>query len=204
MTETLQNDEAAVAEAAVTETAAETPAEETPAVPAAAGASPGSFRRGGEESGEFEERVVSIDRCSKVVKGGRNFSFRALVVVGNRHGKVGIGVGKANEVADAIRKGNEIARRSMVQVPMNGSTVTHAIEAKFRSGKVLIRPASRGTGLIAGGAVRAVLDLAGVSDVLAKSLGSENPINMAQATMKAISLLRTSEEIMGRRNLTSL
>jgi small subunit ribosomal protein S5 len=203
MTETLQNEEDAVAETVAEEVVAEV-APVAAVAPKERSSSGSSFRRDSEGSGEFEERVVGIDRCSKVVKGGRNFSFRALVVVGNRRGQVGIGVGKANEVADAIRKGNEIARRSLVQVPMNGSTVTHPIEAKFRSGKVLIRPASRGTGLIAGGAVRAVLDLAGVSDVLAKSLGSENPINMAQATMKAISLLRTSEEIMARRNLTAL
>jgi len=153
---------------------------------------------------DFEERVVSIDRCSKVVKGGRNFSFRALVVVGNRRGQVGVGVGKANEVSDAIRKGHEIARRSLINVPLAGFTVPHAIEAKFGSGKVLIRPASRGTGMIAGGAVRAVLELAGVSDVLAKSLGSENPINVARATMKAVGLLRTRDQVCNRRDLPAL
>jgi small subunit ribosomal protein S5 len=153
---------------------------------------------------EFDERVISINRCSKVVKGGRNFSFRALVAVGDRKGRVGVGFGKANEVADAIRKGTENAKKELITVPMNGTTITHPIEAKFRSGKVIIRPASRGTGLIAGGAMRAVLDLAGVSDVLAKSMGSNNPINVVKATIKAITLLRNRNDIMEKRGLKSL
>lgn len=153
---------------------------------------------------EFDERVISINRCSKVVKGGRNFSFRALVAVGDRKGRVGVGFGKANEVADAIRKGTENAKKELITVPMNGQTITHPIVSKYRSGKVIIRPASRGTGLIAGGAMRAVLDLAGVSDVLAKSLGSNNPINVVKATMKAITSLRTKEEILDKRGLKSL
>ena len=153
---------------------------------------------------EFEERVISISRCSKVVKGGRNFSFRALVAVGDRKGRVGVGFGKANEVADAIRKGTENAKKEIITVPMNGQTITHPITAKYRSGKVIIRPASKGTGLIAGGAMRAVLDLAGVSDVLAKSLGSNNPINVVKATLKAVTSLRTREEVMDKRGLTSL
>ena len=157
-----------------------------------------------ENTKEFDERVISINRCSKVVKGGRNFSFRALVAVGDRKGRVGVGFGKANEVADAIRKGTENAKKEMISVPMNGSTITHPIEAKYRSGKVIIRPASRGTGLIAGGAMRAVLDLAGISDVLAKSLGSNNPINVVKATVKAITLLRNKDEIMEKRGLKSL
>ncbi len=156
------------------------------------------------EGGELDERVISIDRCSKVVKGGRNFSFRALVAVGDRNGRVGIGVGKANEVVDAIGKGTEIAKREMVRVPMHGTTIPHPIVSKFRSGKVLIRPASKGTGLIAGGAMRAVLDLAGVNDVLAKSLGSNNPVNVVRATMKAIASLRSREEIAAKRGLKKI
>lgn len=153
---------------------------------------------------EFDERVISINRCSKVVKGGRNFSFRALVAVGDRKGRVGVGFGKANEVADAIRKGTENAKKELITIPMNGNTITHPITAKYRSGKVIIRPASRGTGLIAGGAMRAVLDLAGVSDVLAKSLGSNNPINVVKATVKAITLLRNKKDVMEKRGLKSL
>ena len=153
---------------------------------------------------EFDERVISINRCSKVVKGGRNFSFRALVAVGDRKGRVGIGFGKANEVADAIRKGTENAKKEMITIPMNGQTITHPITAKYGSGKIIIRPASKGTGLIAGGAMRAVLDLAGVSDILAKSLGSNNPINVVKATMKAITSLRTRDEVMEKRGLQSL
>jgi len=152
---------------------------------------------------EFDEQVISINRCSKVVKGGRNFSFRALVAVGNRKGQVGVGFGKANEVADAIRKGTENAKKELITIPMNGNTITHPITAKFRSGKVIIRPASKGTGLIAGGAMRAVLDLGGVNDVLAKSLGSNNPINVVKATMKAITLLRNKEDILAKRGLKS-
>lgn len=161
-------------------------------------------KRTDENIKEFDERVISINRCSKVVKGGRNFSFRALVAVGDRKGHVGVGFGKANEVADAIRKGTENAKKEIISVPMNGKTITHAIEAKYRSGKVIIRPASRGTGLIAGGAMRAVLDLAGISDVLAKSLGSNNPINVVKATVKAITLLRKKDEILEKRGLKSL
>jgi small subunit ribosomal protein S5 len=153
---------------------------------------------------EFDERVVSISRCAKVVKGGRNFSFRALVAVGDGKGNVGVGFGKANEVADAIRKGTENAKKELIKVPMNGTTITHPIETKFRSGKVLIRPASKGTGLIAGGAMRVVLELAGVKDVLAKSLGSNNPINVIKATMKAFTLLRSRDEILEKRGLEKL
>jgi len=154
-------------------------------------------------AGELGESVISINRCSKVVKGGRNFSFGALVVVGDRNGRVGYGYGKANEVSDAIRKGSEIARRSMVTVPMHGTSIPHLVETKFRGAKVLIRPASPGTGLIAGGAMRSILDLAGIRDVLAKCLGSSNPANVVKATMKAIDQLSSRDEILAKRGLSN-
>ena len=151
---------------------------------------------------EYEEIVLAINRCSNVVKGGRNFSFGALVVVGDRNGKVGYGYGKANEVTDAIRKGGEAARKNMVKIPMRGTTVTHTVEAKYRGSSVLIRPASGGTGLIAGTSMRAVLGLAGVVDVLTKSLGSSNPSNVVKATFKAISMMHSKEEVMMKRGKT--
>ena len=156
-----------------------------------------------EKPKEFEDRVVSINRCSKVVKGGRNFSFSALVVVGNRKGTVGIGLGKANEVGDAIRKGGEIARRNMISVPMNQQTITHSVNARFGGGKIMMKPAAPGTGLIAGGGMRAVLDLAGVRDVLAKSLGSNNPVNVVRATMEGIKSLRSKSEIFAKRGIVA-
>ena len=151
---------------------------------------------------EFDESVIAINRSAKVVKGGKNFSFGALVAVGDRNGRVGYGYGKANEISDAIRKGGEAARRNMVTVPMNGQTIPHEIQVKFGGAKVLLRPASAGTGLIAGGAVRAILDLAGVQDVLAKSLGAANATNVAKATFKAIAGLSTREQAYARRGLT--
>ena len=153
---------------------------------------------------EFEENVIAINRCSKVVKGGRNFSFGALVVIGNRDGKVGYGYGKANEVADAIRKGSEAAKRNIIEVPINGTTLPHEIESKYKGAKVLVRPASGGTGLIAGGAMRAVLELAGVHDVLAKSLGANNPVNVVKATFKAIEGLSSKADIIAKRGVNSL
>ncbi|NOY80333.1 MAG: 30S ribosomal protein S5 [Kiritimatiellaeota bacterium] len=158
----------------------------------------------GNAPSEFEERVVAINRCSKVVKGGRNFHFTALVVVGDRNGRVGVGYGKANEVSDAIRKGGELARKAVMNVPMRGSTLPHGITAEFRGGKVVMRPASPGTGVIAGGGMRAVLELAGVRDVLAKSLGSNNPVNVVKATIRGIQALQTRESVLAKRGLKTL
>jgi len=148
-----------------------------------------------EEAAQIEERVVFINRCSKVVKGGRRFSFSALVVAGNRDGMVGYGLGKANEVSEAIRKGTEIARRSMVPVRRRGTTIPHEVLGHFGASDVLLKPAAPGTGVIAGGAARIILDLAGIRDVLAKSLGSNNPVNLCKATFEALKQLRTAEEI---------
>jgi small subunit ribosomal protein S5 len=145
---------------------------------------------------EFEERVVHINRNSKVVKGGRRFSFGALVVVGDGAGRVGYGLGKANEVADAIRKAGENAKRAMEPVVMKGTTIPHEAHGEFGGAQVLLRPASEGTGVIAGGSCRAVLELAGVRDVLAKSLGSSNRLNVTKATMAS---LRSREEVMAAR-----
>ncbi len=152
---------------------------------------------------EFEERVVFVNRCSKVVKGGRRFSFSAIVVVGNRSGLMGYGFGKANEVADAIRKGGEIARKSLFAVTMKDKTIPHEVLGQYSGGKVLLRPAGPGTGVIAGGGVRAVLEVAGYRDVLAKSLGSNNKVNVVKATIEALNQLRTREEISQVRHVSA-
>lgn len=147
------------------------------------------------EPKEFEERVVVINRVTKVVKGGRRFRFAALVVVGDKKGRVGFGTGKANEVPDAIKKAIEDAKRNIITVPTVGTTIPHASLGVYGAGKVVLRPASEGTGVIAGGPVRAVLELAGVSDVLSKCLGSRTPINMVRATVKALAELKTVEQV---------
>ena len=160
--------------------------------------------RGGRDGGEksqYLERVVTINRVSKVVKGGRRFSFTALVIVGDGHGMVGVGYGKAKEVPAAIAKGVEEARKNFFRVPKIGSTVTHPVQGEASAGVVMLRPASPGTGVIAGGAVRAVLECAGVHDVLAKSLGSDNAINVVHATVAALKMLQRPEEVAARRGL---
>jgi small subunit ribosomal protein S5 len=159
--------------------------------------------KGPAAKGDTTEKVVFINRCAKVVKGGRRFSFSALIVAGNHDGSVGIGFGKANEVSEAIRKASEAARKSMEKVSLHENTIPHEAIGEYGGGRVLLRPASPGTGVIAGGGVRAVVEAAGIRDVLAKSLGSSNHANVVKATLEALRSLRRRDEILKVRGIRS-
>ena len=159
-------------------------------------------RRFEQEAPEFKERLVSINRVAKVVKGGPNFRFSALMVVGNENGKVGIGMGKAAEIPEAVRKGIEDAKRHMIEVPLVGTTIPHQVEGRFSKGHVRMLPAEEGTGVIAGGPARAVLEMAGIKDIRTKSYGSNNPANCVKATLDGLKQLRTVEQIARLRGKT--
>lgn len=161
----------------------------------------GEFSKKEKSESEFSEKVLCINRCSKVVKGGRKFSFSALILVGDGKGRVGYGFAKANELTDAIRKGGEAARKNMIKVPLEGTTIPHEIRVHFDGSTVLLKPAPRGTGVIAGSKVRAILEMAGIEDVIAKNLGSTNPINQAKATFEAIAELTDRSELRRRRGI---
>src|SRR5438132_3174165 len=155
-----------------------------------------------DQRSEFSEKVVHLNRVAKVVKGGRRFSFSALIVVGDQNGRVGAGLGKAREVPEAIRKGVEVAKRSMITVPMVGTTIPHEVRFKWGAARILMKPAAPGTGVISGGAMRAVIELSGIKDILTKSLGTNNPINTVRATMAALQTLRTAQEVADLRGKT--
>jgi small subunit ribosomal protein S5 len=159
-------------------------------------------RKDAAEEPEFEERVVTINRVTKVVKGGRRFRFAALVVIGNKKGTVGFGTGKANEVPDAIKKAVESAKKNLITVSTVNTTIPHEVTGVYGAGRVFLAPASQGTGVIAGGPVRAVVELAGISDILSKSLGSATPINVIRATVEGLKRLETVEQVAARRGKT--
>lgn len=166
------------------------------------GRGPGQGQAEDPERSEWKEKVIQIRRVTKVVKGGKKLSFRAVVVVGNGKGQVGIGIGKSNEVIGAIQKGVAAAKKSLIDVPLHNTTIPHAVKCKAGGSIVVLRPASKGTGVIAGGATRALLELAGIENILSKSLGSNSPLNVARATLKGLSELRTYEQIARARGKT--